>query len=136
MKSKKTPSKKIPPITDPQLVALLSYINDHKSEETLDAIADLSRRILTTGHPASAFECHAGRPQIVESVIERNRAAMAESESQDDKDAWDALSDTEGEDFTLRREVLFNVAVSCISEATLVGACLMYHILRGTEVRR
>lgn len=130
--TRRTP--KTPPLTDLHLAALLLFLRGHCPSDVApdQDIADLANRIIAAA-PAS-LTCQLGHPNVfhslTDSVLANYQGAGKDSRSEatllseilscGDKDITDTDSIT-----------AFNVLVRCVDDAAVLGACLMYRLLKG-----
>jgi hypothetical protein len=107
-----------PPIIDPLLMALLGYIDGGPRELTFYPQAAIARRVL------------GGDPDRSPEVCEELFAALAAND-RDDAALLDEL--TEGGDVPLRTPAgdVYDLLVSAVRDAQLVGAVMMFDLLKG-----
>ena len=132
----------IPPITDAHLIALLSFITygDHKddgghSAATFANAARAAQSMLTTQPLTSAFGLLLHQPSVYDEVS-KCLAAHIRHHWTDPKDsirAFNAIETARREenDDDVKAHDVMDLLPSYMDQALLLGACLMYELLKG-----
>jgi hypothetical protein len=150
MKKKSTPKAQpkrrqahpvnLPVLTDPHLVALLSFLDGDTSgrEESYARANQVAVSMLTSLPLSTAFYCELQRPEMYDLICRMMLAESAEWADPQDHGAIirQASYDLDGGEFTdpvtAKRADLKFVTHMFTEHSVFVGACIMYHMLKGS----
>jgi hypothetical protein len=131
----------LPLLTDPHLVALLSFLNGDSGPEddrTYALANQVASAMLTSLPLTDAFDGHIDRPDLYDQICqlmteESKHWADPAEHGAIIRQASYTLGDQTGDHDTVqaRRASLQWVAHMLAERSVFVGACLMYHMLKG-----
>lgn len=116
--------------TDHQLLAVLTYFYDGIGAERVRKLAAMATQILAEA-PAS-FDGSREHPGVFERVTQDALTAYRRSGDKTHALALQQILSYGAEDITVTdSSVAFSALVRCVNDAALVGACLMYLMVKG-----
>ncbi len=127
----KKPSRPAPEPIDPQLRALLLYMDNASPDSggtTVDEVVSAARRIL---HQPGAFDEYIGTPSVHEAVIKWLRWGDEDGYGKSHNAIVAAIRRASNKEFIAREEYVLDVVNISIGRAALIGAAIMYSLLKG-----